>query len=195
MNPTPTLIFGTNNAHKLQEVREILEPRHKILSLNEVNFVEEVPENEPTILDNAVFKAEFLYKKLGQNVFSDDTGLEVNHLGGAPGVLSARYAGVPPDSGRNVAKLLEQMQGVVDRSARFRTVIALIINGKLSTFEGVIEGSIAKQPVGTGGFGYDAVFLPLGFARTFAELSPSTKNEISHRALAVAKMVAFLNHR
>ena len=186
------LIFASSNAHKLEEVKQILAPSgFFIKNLSDVNFLEEIPENEPTILENACFKAQYLHNRLNKNVFADDTGLEVTALGGAPGVHSARYAGLPSNSSNNVKKLLQNLENATDRTAQFKTVIALIFEGEMTVFEGIIKGNITAEPHGTGGFGYDSVFVPLGYHHTFAQMPAELKNSISHRALALQKMQQF----
>jgi XTP/dITP diphosphohydrolase len=186
------LIFATNNAHKLHEAKVALGDSIEILSLADINFTGEPEETEPTIEGNALLKARHLYAATGQNCFADDTGLEVDALNGKPGVNSAYYAGLPRDDKRNVALLLKNLEGQTNRNAHFKTVIALIIDGKETLFEGIINGTIASEPTGHNGFGYDPVFIPEGLATTFAQMELSEKNNHSHRARALAKMVAFL---
>jgi XTP/dITP diphosphohydrolase len=187
------LVFATNNKHKIREISDLLDKDFKILGLAELNITEEIPEDAETLSENALFKARFVHDRTGLNVFADDTGLEVDALGGAPGVYSARYAGEGKSFDDNINKLLGEMEGAEDRSARFRTVIALIFNGKEYLFEGKVEGVITRERRGDGGFGYDPVFLAEGYGLTFAEIPLSEKNLTSHRAKAMRKLLAFLN--
>ena len=186
------LIFATNNAHKLDEVRSILGSRFTIKSLKDIGCDTDIPETADTLEGNALMKARFLYEKYGVDCFADDTGLEVTALGGAPGVHTARYAG-NHDSEANMNKLLNELEKKSDRSAQFRTVIALIIEGKEFLFEGIVKGTIAKEKAGDGGFGYDPIFIPEGFTQTFSQMGNDSKNHISHRALAVEKLYNYLN--
>ncbi len=189
------LNFATNNNHKLKEVQEVLGDSFQIESLHELGIHEDIPENQQTLEGNALQKARFLYQKTGESCFADDTGLEVEALNGAPGVYSARYAGESKNSLDNMALLLKNMEGKQNRKARFRTVIALILDGKEYLFEGIVNGVITEQPRGTAGFGYDPLFVPDGYATTFAEMDSESKNAISHRGLAVEKLAAFLLKR
>lgn len=189
------IIFATNNAHKMEEVQAILGGEFGLVSLRECGIAEDIPENEATIEGNALAKARYVHARTGMDCFADDTGLEVAALGGAPGVRSARYAGNGHDFAANVRLLLANLEGKCDRSARFLTVIALILDGREYTFEGVIEGQITETGAGTGGFGYDPVFVPDGYAETFAEMSPALKNAVSHRAVAVRRLAEFLRGR
>jgi XTP/dITP diphosphohydrolase len=191
-DPTMELVFATNNKHKIKEIGDLLDRNFKILGLADVNISGDIPEDAETLAENALFKAQFVHKRTGLNVFADDTGLEVDALGGAPGVYSARYAGEGRSFDDNIDKLLEQMADAEDRSARFRTVIALILDGKEYLFEGTVDGVITLERRGDGGFGYDPVFLADGYDRTFAEIPLSEKNLISHRARAMRKLLAFL---
>ncbi|MEX0988630.1 MAG: RdgB/HAM1 family non-canonical purine NTP pyrophosphatase [Bacteroidales bacterium] len=193
------LIFATNNEHKLTEIRNLLDPAFKIAGLREIGILEEIPEDFPTLMENALQKAEFVYNRLGKSCFADDTGLEIEALNGEPGVYSARYSriGDPvyPEmevAAGNIRKVLEKLAGEKNRKARFRTVIALILDGKKHYFEGVVQGSITHDLRGIEGFGYDPVFMPDGTDLTFAEMELSRKNRISHRALAVKKLIGFL---
>jgi XTP/dITP diphosphohydrolase len=193
------LVFATHNEHKALEIQAILSHDYRVLSLDDVKFQDPVPENENSLEGNASQKAWYVHNRLGKDCFADDTGLEVECLDGAPGVYSARYADLTndrktdePASEANIRKLLAQMQGETNRKARFRTIIALILEGKEYIFEGVIEGVILEERKGSGGFGYDPVFLPSGYTDTFAEMSLEQKNIISHRALTVLKLVTFL---
>ncbi len=186
------IIFATNNAHKLDEVRAILGNTIELTTLKEAGITEDIPENEPTIEGNALAKARYVWERTGCDCFADDTGLEVDALGGAPGVHSARYATDGHDFAANRTKLLSEMEGKEHRTARFRTVVAIIEGGKESCFEGVVEGEITTSEMGEGGFGYDPLFRPEGYEQTFAELAPEEKNAISHRGRAVAKLAAYL---
>lgn len=189
------LNFATNNKHKLQEVREVLGDSFRVESLQSLGINEDITEDQQTLEGNAMQKARFLYDRTGEDCFADDTGLEVEALNGAPGVYSARYAGESKNSLDNMALLLKNMEGVKNRKARFRTAIALILNGKEYLFEGVVNGVITEQPRGTAGFGYDPLFVPDGYTTTFAEMDSEAKNAISHRGLAVEKLAAFLLKR
>lgn len=185
-------IFATNNLHKLEEVQQMLNNQFTLVSLKDIGCVEDIPENEPTIEGNALFKARYIYQKYGKDCFADDSGLEVEVLNNAPGVRSARYAGESKDSQENMNLLLENLKGKKNRKARFRTVIACVIDGQEFVFEGIINGEIKEQGFGKNGFGYDPIFCPEGYDQTFAELSSEIKNQISHRALAVQKFLLFL---
>ena len=186
------LVFSTNNEHKLEEVKAILEPYYQILSLKDIGDDTDIPETGETLEDNALIKANYLWDTYHTNCFADDTGLEVEALNNAPGVYSARYAGEQKSSTDNVAKLLKELEGKENRNAQFRTVIALIIDGKKYVFEGKIKGVITTSARGDSGFGYDPVFQPEGSDKTFAELTLADKNEISHRARAVEQLALFL---
>lgn len=203
------IVFATNNAHKLDEIRHILGEKFEVLSLNDINCHDDIPETGTTLEENARQKAEYIYNKYHMNVFADDTGLEVEALGGEPGVYSARYAAIKNptaeshDSEANMTTLLKNLEGTENRNARFRTVIALILtphnnsHSSLLTphpslFEGIVEGSIIKERRGGEGFGYDPIFQPEGYDKTFAELGNDIKNTISHRARAVAKLAHHL---
>lgn len=187
------LVLASNNKHKLEEMRAILANDIEILSLADINCHDEIPEEQDTIEGNALQKARYIYDKFGMNCFADDTGLEVECLNGEPGVYSARYAGEHPTFADNIAKLLANMEGKENRKARFRTAIALIINGKEHIFEGEVNGQIIKEYRGHNGFGYDPVFLPDGYNETFAELPAEIKNKISHRGNAAKKLADFLS--
>ena len=187
------LLFATSNKNKVLEIKKVLPKEFNIKSLDDIGFYEEVPENENTIEGNAIFKANYMYKKYNLNVFADDTGLEVDSLNGKPGVHSARYAGISKNSRDNINKLLKKLKNKKNRKARFKTVIALILNSKIHTFEGVVEGIITKKPKGENGFGYDPVFIPRGYTKTFGELSLEEKNSISHRSLAMNKLIDFIS--
>jgi len=186
------LVFATNNPHKLHEVQHLLGNKITLKSLNEIGCKEEIPEDYDTLEENAIQKAEFIFNRYGLSCFADDTGLEIDALNGEPGVLSARYAGETKDSEENIKKVLRKLEGIENRTARFRTVIALIIDGKIHRFEGIVEGEILKEKHGYDGFGYDPVFRPQGFTQSFAEMPLSDKNKISHRAVATNKLVSFL---
>lgn len=188
------LIFVTNNPHKLEEIRNIVGDRIEICSLKEIECFEEIPETADTIRDNAIMKAQYVAEKYGVDCFADDTGLEVAALGGAPGVHTARYASAEGhDTLGNMQLLLQNLEGVADRSARFVTWIALIINGEIRTFEGVCEGKILAEMQGSEGFGYDPVFSPDGYEETFAQMSAEQKNAVSHRGRATRKLIDYLN--
>ncbi|MBD2767109.1 RdgB/HAM1 family non-canonical purine NTP pyrophosphatase [Hymenobacter sp. BT664] len=189
-----SLCFASNNAHKLDEIRPLLPPGLTLLSLADIGCHEELPETQDTLVGNARQKAEYVRQHYGVACFADDTGLEVAALNGEPGVYSARYAGPQRLAADNVAKLLRELAGATDRTAHFRTVVALAgADGTMHEFAGAVSGSIAPEPRGTGGFGYDPVFVPTeGDGRTFAEMSGAEKSLISHRARAVAGLVAFL---
>ncbi len=184
------LVFATNNAHKLDEVRQILGSAFEVISLAETGCHDDIPETADTLEGNALQKAHWVKEHYGLDCFADDTGLEVTALGGAPGVHSARYA-EDHDSEANIDKLLHELEDKSDRSAQFRTVVALLLNGKELLFEGIVKGQILKERHGTGGFGYDSVFAPEGNRLTFAEMGPE-KNNISHRARAVGKLTEYL---
>jgi len=188
------LVFATNNSHKIEEVKSILSGCREIeiLSLSDIGCHEDIPEDHDTFAGNALQKAHFVHERFGLDCFADDTGLEVNALEGEPGVKTARYAGDNHDSNANMEKLLGKLNGIMDRSARFRTVIALILNGKEYLFEGIVNGTIALNKSGTAGFGYDPVFIPEGYNRTFSDLDMIIKNTISHRAKAIAELKNFL---
>jgi XTP/dITP diphosphohydrolase len=186
------LIFATNNNHKVKEVSHILGNGYRLLSLKDLNFTEDIPEDYPTLEENALFKARFVNKITSMSVFADDTGLEIDALDGRPGVHSARFAGSARDFEANIDKVLLLLTGVKNRSARFRTVIALIIDNREYLFDGRIEGTILNERRGNKGFGYDPVFLPSGHDLSFAEMTLEEKNRISHRALAFEKLKLFL---
>lgn len=187
-----TLVFATNNVHKLNEVRSILSGIMQVVSLKDIGCEEDIPETADTLEGNALQKVQYIKEHYGYDCFADDTGLEVQALGNAPGVFSARYAGSEHDSEANMRKLLTEMEGVQNRKARFRTVVALLLDGKEYFFEGTIYGMIIRERKGASGFGYDPIFMPDGYKQTFAEMGDELKNKISHRALAVDKFVSFL---
>lgn len=186
------LVFATNNRHKLEELQELLGSEIKLLSLGDIGCYEDIPETRPTLEGNARQKSLFVYEKYGYNCFADDTGLEIEALGGEPGVYSARYAGDAKDSEANMKKVLEKLVKINNRKARFRTVISLVLNGEETQFEGIVEGAILTEKKGNSGFGYDPVFQPKGHTQSFAEMSLEQKNKISHRGRAVEKLVNFL---
>ncbi len=186
------IVFATNNAHKLDEIRKISKDQLDILSLTDINCHEDIPETGDTLQENALIKAKYVKDKFGLDSFADDTGLEVEALNNAPGIYSARFAGENCDSEDNMRKLLHDLKGVENRNARFRTVIALILNGETHYFEGEISGEIIDAKRGNNGFGYDPIFMPDGYDKTFGELSEEIKNKLSHRAIATQKLVTFL---
>ena len=186
------IIFATNNAHKLAEVQAVLGEGFRLLTPRECGITEDIPETQPTLEGNASQKAHYLFDRTERNCFADDTGLEVYALDGAPGVHSARYATDGHDFDANNRLLLKNLEGVTDRRARFRTVISLILDGQEHLFEGIVEGRIANEPAGVEGFGYDPLFIPDGFSKTFAEMTAEEKNAVSHRGRAVRRLVEFL---
>ena len=186
------IVFATNNEHKLDEIKKISKGQLDILSLSDINCHDEIPETGNTLKENALIKAQFVKDKYGIDCFADDTGLEVEALGNAPGIYSSRYAGPNCDSEDNMQKLLQDLQDKGNRSAQFRTVIALLLNGEEHYFEGIISGEIIHQKEGTNGFGYDPIFRPVGYDKTFGELPEKVKNSLSHRAIATQKLVTFL---
>ncbi len=190
---THELIFATNNLHKLSEIQPIIGDNFIIKSLKQIGCYEDIPETAPTLEGNALLKAQYVFDRFGKNCFADDTGLEIEALNGRPGVFSARYATDGHDFEANINKVLIELTGVENRKARFRTVIALIFDGSVHYFEGIVNGEIISERKGIKGFGYDPVFLPDGYDKTFAEMPLSEKNKISHRARAVNKLVDFLN--
>lgn len=188
-----TLVFATNNAHKLAEVQALLGDAFTLLTPRACGVAEEIPEEQPTLEGNALQKARYLRGRTGLDCFADDTGLEVEALDGAPGVHSARYASDGHDFAANNALLLANLAGKTNRRARFRTVVALLLGEGEYLFEGIAEGRIAEREAGIGGFGYDPLFIPDGFDRTFAEMTPEEKNAVSHRSRAVRKLAAYLH--
>ena len=186
------LVFATNNAHKLRELREIAGDKFTILSLKDINCNDDIPETADTLQGNALIKARHIYNKYNVSCFADDTGLEVEALGGAPGVLSARYAGDGHDSEANMQKLLQNLTGESNRNAQFRTVIALIIDGEEILFDGIVKGVITDKKMGDSGFGYDPIFIPEGYNESFAQMSSEEKNSISHRYRATKKLNDYL---
>lgn len=186
------LVFATNNDNKLKEVREMLGDKFELLSLTDIGCHDEIEETAKTLEGNALIKARYVKDRFGYDVFADDTGLEVDALNGAPGVYSARYAGEGKKSEDNIDKLLKELSGKEDRSARFRTAVSLILGDDEHIFEGIVNGVITTERSGSEGFGYDPVFRPEGYEVTFAEMSGADKNSISHRGRAIRKLVAFL---
>ncbi len=187
------LLFATNNKNKIKEIATHIYTKINLLGLEDVGCKDELPETQNTLQGNALQKARYVYDKYSVNCFSDDTGLEVEALHGRPGVYSARYAGEQKSADDNMDKLLKEMEGVANRKARFRTVMALILNNQEYLFEGAVNGEIAYEKQGSKGFGYDPIFIPNGSKKTFSEMNLEEKNKISHRALAVDKLVNFLN--
>ena len=186
------IVFATNNQHKLYEVQQMLGSGCSVRSLADIDFTEDIPEDFQTLEENASQKAWHIYDRFKIDCFADDTGLEVDALNGEPGVFSARYAGKQKSSHDNIVKLLSQLENKPNRDAQFRTVIALIVNGVEYRFEGIVRGSIIQSLRGSDGFGYDPVFVPAGYQKTFAEMNIELKNQISHRGLAISKLVHFL---
>ena len=186
------LFFATLNAHKVDEVRAILPASVELVGLAALGCHDEIPETGNTLRDNALQKVQYIHDRFGIDCFADDTGLEVEALDGAPGVYSARYAGEPADFAKNRAKLLSALAGISNRRAQFRTVVSLILNDKTYFFEGIVTGRIIAEERGVGGFGYDSVFVPDGYDKTFAELPAAVKNSISHRARAMEQLNNFL---
>ncbi len=188
------LVFVTNNRHKLEEIQAILGGHFKLLSLTDIECYEEIPQEESTLEGNAHQKAFYVFDRYGYPCFADDTGLEIEALNQKPGVYSARYAGKEKDANANMDKVLSKLSKINNRKARFRTVISLVINGMETQFEGIVEGEILTEKKGNSGFGYDPIFRPLGFNQTFAEMSLTDKNKISHRGRAVEKLVSYLKN-
>jgi len=186
------LVFATHNKHKLEELQKLLGSGFELLSLQDIGCDEDLSEDQKTLRGNALQKAMYVYEHYHFPCFADDTGLEVDALDGAPGVYSARYAGEAKDPEANMEKVLVQLDKINNRKARFKTVIALILDGREEFFEGVVEGEIIRDKRGTNGFGYDPVFVPAGYKKTFAEMTLADKNSISHRGIAVKKLVDYL---
>jgi XTP/dITP diphosphohydrolase len=185
------IVFATQNEHKIIEIRKILGESYKIISLSDIGHFDELEENHDNMEMNALQKARFIYQNYQKNCFADDSGMEIDALNGRPGVNSARYAGLDKDMNANIEKILQEMKGNPDRKAQFRTVIALVLDGKEFLFDGVIKGSIINEKRGNNGFGYDPIFIPEGYNQTFAEMTLEEKNKISHRAKAVEQLKAF----
>ena len=189
------IVFATNNEHKLRELQQILRNKVKLLSLSDINCFEDIPETSPTIEENSMQKADYVRDKYKTDCFADDTGLEIEALNGRPGVYSARYAGDEKDMDKNIEKILFELENLNNKNARFKTVISLILNGEKHQFEGIVNGKIIEDKKGESGFGYDPVFVPKGYDITFAEMDTELKNKISHRGIAVQKLVEFLNNK
>jgi XTP/dITP diphosphohydrolase len=188
------LVFATNNKHKLRELQSMLGDGIKLLSLNDIGCDEDIPEEQETLEGNASQKAFYVYNKFGYNCFADDTGLEIDALNGEPGVYSARYAGEERSAEANMDKVLAGLVKIKNRNARFRTVISMVIDGLENQFQGIVEGEILTEKKGGSGFGYDPIFQPNGFTKTFAEMDLTEKNKISHRGRAVEKLVMYLKN-
>lgn len=188
------LVFATNNQHKLQEIKHLLNGSFELLSLNDINCDEEIPENQETIEGNAAEKSFYIYNKFGLNCFADDTGLEIEALNGEPGVYSARYAGEEKSAEKNMDLVLQKLAEIKNRKARFKTVISLVIDGREIQFEGIVNGHILEEKRGKTGFGYDPIFQPNESNLSFAELTMEEKSKISHRGRAVQKLVEYLTH-
>ena len=186
------LIFATHNENKVIEIKNLIQKNIKLLSLSDIGFKDEIVEDGKSLHENSLIKAKYIKSKYGMNCFADDTGLEVQSLNNEPGVYSSRYAGYPINSNNNIKKLLENLSGFNNKNARFRTVISLIISKNIFSFEGIINGKIIHEIRGNSGFGYDPVFIPSGYSKTLAELSLKEKNTISHRSIAINKMMNFL---
>ena len=186
------LIIASQNQNKLVEFKKILGDKINLFSLSDIGLNQEIPENEKTIKKNAMFKAKFVNTQTGKNVFADDTGLEIDSLNGEPGVYSARYSGVDRNSDKNIELVLRKLKNKANRNSRFKTIISLIIDGRSVNFEGVVEGKITEEKRGSNGFGYDPIFQPNGYSSTFGEMSLKEKNKISHRSIAINKMVQYL---
>ena len=189
------ICFATQNQHKLSEIRVLLKDHYQVLGLSDIGCTTDIPETGSTLIENAAIKAKFVQDNFNIDCFADDTGLEIDALNGAPGVYSARYAGEPSDSQKNVDLVLQNLVDNNSRSARFKTVITLIIGSDMHYFEGTVEGSILKERHGEAGFGYDPIFQPKGHTKSFAEMTLEEKNKISHRGIAVRKLVVFLQHQ
>lgn len=190
------IVFSTNNKNKLREIKELLKNKFEVVSLADIGFHEDIEETELTLEGNALLKSKAIFDRYNCDVFSDDTGLEIDALNGEPGVFSARYADKDnSDAEANMKKVLSKMEGEENRKANFRTAISLILNGEQHNFEGIVHGNILKQKQGLEGFGYDPIFQPVNYTESFAELPSEVKNKISHRGLAVKKLVAFLDQQ
>lgn len=187
-----SIVFASNNLHKINEIQQLIPAELKLLSLNSIGCVEEIPETALTIEGNAILKANYVTEKYGHYCFADDTGLEVEALNGEPGVYSARYAGEQKNANDNMQKLLKNLGSSTQRNAQFKTIICLNINSEQHLFEGIVKGKIGLEPKGNQGFGYDPIFIPDGYTTTFAEMSMEEKSKISHRGLAFEKLVRFL---
>jgi XTP/dITP diphosphohydrolase len=187
------LIFATHNKNKVIEVKSLINQNINLLNLSDINFTDDINETATTLEGNALLKAQTIFKKTNLNCFADDSGLLVDALNGEPGVYSARYAGEKKNDKENIIKVLRNLHGIENRKAQFKTVLALIINGNEYLFEGIMLGKITHEKMGTNGFGYDPIFMPHGYSKTFAELTLEEKSKISHRALALNKMIKFIN--
>jgi len=187
------LVFATNNKHKIEEVKHLLKNNFRLLSLQDIGCTEELPETGTTLQENALQKAKYIFTKYSIDCFADDTGLEIEALQGKPGVYSARYAGEEKNAEKNIKKVLQETKGIKNRNALFKTTISLIIGTKEYLFEGIINGNISTEMKGNNGFGYDPIFIPKDHTKSFAEMSLEEKNKISHRAIAVKKLVTFLD--
>jgi XTP/dITP diphosphohydrolase len=188
-------VFATHNLHKLEEVKTLLNSNITVLSLKDINYTDEIEENETTLEGNALIKAKTIFKSIQENCFADDSGLLVDALNGEPGVYSARYAGSQKNDNDNMNKLLDKLKDIENRKAQFKTVLALILNEKEYLFEGIVHGVIAHEKKGTKGFGYDPIFIPEGFSKSFAELTSLEKSMISHRSIALKKLITFLQNK
>jgi XTP/dITP diphosphohydrolase len=188
------IVFATNNENKIFEVSKLIPKNINLISLQDIGCFDDVPETSNTLEGNSFQKANYIFQKHKQNCLADDTGLEIESLNGEPGVFSARYAGEPSDSTKNIVKVLQNLKEHRNRTARFRTVFTVIINGSVHQFEGIVNGTIISELRGSSGFGYDPIFVPDGFQETFAELSIEIKNQISHRGLATKKLIEFLSN-
>ena len=186
------LIIASSNQNKLLEFKKILGDKITLYNLSDYNINKEIPEDEDTIKKNAMFKAKFIYNQTGKNVFADDTGLEIDSLNGEPGVYSARYSGKEKNSEKNIQLVLNNLKNKIDRNARFKTIISLIHDGKCLNFEGIVNGKITLKRRGINGFGYDSIFQPNGYSMTFGEMENGEKNRISHRSIAINKMINYL---
>lgn len=189
------ICLASNNQHKIEELKQLLGNEFIVNTLNDIGCFEDIEETGTTFEENSKIKSDFVYNNFHINCISDDSGLEIDALDGRPGVYSARYSGVHGDHEANITKVLTEMQGVEKRTARFRTVISLNLDGETTQFEGVVEGSINHKPTGTDGFGYDPIFVPLGYETTFAQMASHQKNLISHRAVAIKKLVPYLKQK
>lgn len=187
------IVFATGNMNKLEELERAMPAGIELIGLNDLGITEDIPEDHETLVENALQKAHYVFEKSGMTCFADDTGLEINALDGAPGVYSARYAGESKSAEANMTKVLSQLEGIINRNARFRTVIAFVGQGEERTFEGVVEGKILEKRQGEKGFGYDPIFQPEGEERSFAQMTLEEKNTMSHRARAFKKLLAFLS--
>lgn len=190
-----SLLFATHNANKVAEIKKFIHANYAIQSLADIGWSEPIPETGNTLEENAWIKANTLFTALHTDCFADDSGLEIDVLDGQPGVYSARFSGLPMDANKNMAKVLQLMDGKNERQAQFRTVMALHFQGERHSFEGIVRGSIITKKQGSGGFGYDPIFIPDGYTKTFAELAPEIKNQIGHRGKALKKMIDFLHQR